>query len=513
MASPGSVFGKSRSATSKVSKRSRLEKTLHLHVDSDILKAISLQTSLQHLGALWRMQPMKMSLQKLQKVNLKAQSAAGYDMFLSHTWHTSGASKFWSMLLRCHASKFVLGWFVGTVLVIILVLTRTLEWELFDHIDHPVPEGKSPSDVCFPWAPWVTVIGFLGGMISLCTAPYFSCAGSSLCFLDMVCIDQTDSELKERGVYGIGGWLSVSTELRILWSPPYFSRLWCVFELAAYRTANPEGHITFQPVFVENLVLTATCFGFMAQLIDLTERQFPTISGVRAVGITVDCIILVVLIWHLQRRWRQQRSALADLAAFDMDGVSCSDAFDRAFVTSAIEGWYGGLDGFTRYVRGPVREELLERFESLHLPFSFYNAMVLPFLGLYIDYALAMQMAEGHSTKEEVASHFFSKGLPRYFCLLICVKLSFDLAHRYAHRRQTTWVDLKATVAITMIFTVMNLTTQTLAPICYDAGLGASLATASVHGLAALLVYALPHLLRRRAGASEAEPEELPAAS
>lgn len=29
---------------------------------------------------------------------------------------------------------------------------------------------------------------------------------------------------------------------------------------------------------------------------------------------------------------------------------------------------YGGLDGFTRYVRGPVREELLERFESLHLP-------------------------------------------------------------------------------------------------------------------------------------------------
>ena len=27
---------------------------------------------------------------RLQKVNLKAQSAAGYDMFLSHTWHTSG---------------------------------------------------------------------------------------------------------------------------------------------------------------------------------------------------------------------------------------------------------------------------------------------------------------------------------------------------------------------------------------------------------------------------------------
>jgi len=27
-----------------------------------------------------------------------------------------------------------------------------------------------------------------------------------------------------------------------------------------------------------------------------------------------------------------------------MDGVSCSDAFDRAFVTSAIEGWYLGAE-------------------------------------------------------------------------------------------------------------------------------------------------------------------------
>ena len=41
----------------------------------------------------------------------------------------------------------------------------------------------------------------------------------------MVCVDQTDAELRERGIYGIGGWLSVSKELRILWSPPYFSPL------------------------------------------------------------------------------------------------------------------------------------------------------------------------------------------------------------------------------------------------------------------------------------------------
>ena len=33
-------------------------------------------------------------------------------------------------------------------------------------------------------------------------------------------------ELMERGIYGLGGFLSVSKELRVLWSTPYLSRLW-----------------------------------------------------------------------------------------------------------------------------------------------------------------------------------------------------------------------------------------------------------------------------------------------
>ena len=35
----------------------------------------------------------------------------------------------------------------------------------------------------------------------------------------------------------------------------YLSRLWCVFEIAAYRAANPEGEIELAPIFVELTVL------------------------------------------------------------------------------------------------------------------------------------------------------------------------------------------------------------------------------------------------------------------
>ena len=41
----------------------------------------------------------------------------------------------------------------------------------------------------------------------------------------MVSIHQTDPQLMERGIYGLGGFLKVAKELRVLWSPPYLSRL------------------------------------------------------------------------------------------------------------------------------------------------------------------------------------------------------------------------------------------------------------------------------------------------
>ena len=71
---------------------------------------------------------------------------------------------------------------------------------------------------------------------------------------------------------------SLWQEMRVLWSTPYFTRLWnlggfadfprsfreadkafccfqshprCVFEVAAFRTAKPAGRLAFRPLFVE----------------------------------------------------------------------------------------------------------------------------------------------------------------------------------------------------------------------------------------------------------------------
>lgn len=58
---------------------------------------------------------------------------------------------------------------------------------------------------------------------------------------DKVCIHQADAELKAAGISAIGGFIGRSQTLLVAWDELYFSRLWCPFEIAAFRFANPAG--------------------------------------------------------------------------------------------------------------------------------------------------------------------------------------------------------------------------------------------------------------------------------
>lgn len=65
-------------------------------------------------------------------------------------------------------------------------------------------------------------------------------------FLDCVCIAQHDEELKKAGIQALGGFLTQSQELLILWSPRTFTRLWCNFELACFLRQNVASSGKFQ---------------------------------------------------------------------------------------------------------------------------------------------------------------------------------------------------------------------------------------------------------------------------
>eukprot|EP00971_Amphidinium_carterae_P097168 1923054-Amphidinium_carterae.1 len=57
-------------------------------------------------------------------------------------------------------------------------------------------------------------------------------------FLDRLCIHQWDEDLKDLGVKSLGKVVATSHEIMVLWSPDYFERMWCVFELATFAASN-----------------------------------------------------------------------------------------------------------------------------------------------------------------------------------------------------------------------------------------------------------------------------------
>jgi len=175
----------------------------------------------------------------------------------------------------------------------------------------------------------------------------------------VVSIHQVDQELMERGIYGLGGFLRVSRELRVLWSAPYLSRLWCVFELAAYGKANPDGRMVLAPLFIEAGVLLSLLGTYFAAFLFAVGFVLDWQFELRFVGYVIALAPIYVLM-HLFRRTNMAKlKLLSDLQTFDVARADCRTDFDREFIHRAITEWYGSKEKFTQYVRGPLRDELL----------------------------------------------------------------------------------------------------------------------------------------------------------
>merc|ERR1712130_53584 len=68
------------------------------------------------------------------------------------------------------------------------------------------------------------------------------------CFLDICCIDQASNESKQQGILKLGAYLNCSDNFIVLFDPSYFTRTWCVFELACYCRLSSLQKVKFVPL-------------------------------------------------------------------------------------------------------------------------------------------------------------------------------------------------------------------------------------------------------------------------
>ena len=455
-ACPGEVEAEDGDLQIAVSKpattRSRILQMPHFDVDPELLRGIELRQSLRRFGKLWRESPLDLQIQERAGLWERSKPVQSYDVFLSHTWLTPGRWKVLALVIQCGWKQIILVWCICiSVLGIIVVV-----------VEPPMPFRYISGTLGFttpcPFGPWMLSGSFVAMMLGLALVPYTPaiCQKSSVCFLDVACIHQTDEDLMARGVYGLGGFLRQSAELKVLWSPPYLTRLWCVFELAAYHAANPAGKVTLSPVFVETGLLIMVVGSHMASAI--SEVIF--VSSVFGDGVTISeydfvaylgGLLPVFIIIHLLRKViRDRHHMIASLQTFAVSDAQCRSDFDREFIQNAICAWYGSEKAFEDFVRHSLREELMGIACTSRIPWHYIPLVAAPVVASTFDCITSMVI--GRAPAEVVLTHFLGFSLAQsFFWFFPSLSLIIYLCDRWAFPVREGW-DHATTFLIFLAF-------------------------------------------------------------
>jgi len=442
-------------------------------VDAEIARGISLRESLRQGGRLWLTCPAKLDEKSRAALWNRSRPVKQFDVFLSHAWKTAGRWKLLSLLLQSCSHKVLFAWVLGVGAAAALSLLGVLPspWTFQTRV-----EGL---DVSIRFGPWILLASFLATLLGLPSAPYLPSTRreSDVCFVDVASIHQSDTDLMERGIYGIGGFLSISSELRVLWSAPYLSRcsirgLWCVFELAAFRTANPSGKITLSPLFVEMIVVMILLMQYFYLGIWWSLRTLRAevcFNMSHALGV-LPCFVVL----HVLRKVHVVKHTLfSKLESFDISEAQCSSDFDKNFIRTAIVQWYGSEGAFTDFVRGPLREEL---GASAHCC-------------TFLDYELLLLSPVAASVLTVICGAWLG-GLPHHAIAVqlvssislglvwgrMSIKLSLCLCDRFAQPRWNDARDYLQTLLVFLIFAAFVFAATVLSYSAKSYSLKASLA-------------------------------------
>ena len=207
-----------------------------------IRRGVSVSAALSELGSVFRTRPDALPENRKAALFLKSESAQQIDEFISHSWGSSGLQKYLTLLL--HESA---GW------AILSSLLAALSTVCFQHLVCELPgnsltyEGFEPLfRVPQVLGGWEFMAATLAGAVALFAVP--ALLRRKLYFVDCLCIHQTDLELKLQGIRHLGGFVAMSRSLTVLWDEQYFSRLWCVYELAVFKSTHPDRPVRLLPL-------------------------------------------------------------------------------------------------------------------------------------------------------------------------------------------------------------------------------------------------------------------------
>ena len=143
------------------------------------------------------------------------------DYFVSHSWRQGRWIKLFALCKHLH-------WAFAFALSVVALVVSAAAY--FTWAPDTLCTDRQPASVYIRASAVVVVPGvvfavamFLGHRVPFLQAD---------CFVDKLCIHQTDDRLKAKAIDSFDLYLRFSRRMIVLWSPPYMTRIWCVYELS-----------------------------------------------------------------------------------------------------------------------------------------------------------------------------------------------------------------------------------------------------------------------------------------
>ena len=202
------------------------------------------------------------------------------------------------------------------------------------------------------------------------------CTRSPQVFLDKLSISQHDETLKTKGVQSIGLFIRRSRKVMVLWSPEYFSRLWCCFEIAALlKTVEDDGRsgkssldkrLVMRPVALGQVAIACLLIVYLQTFLANALYMGDVIStyGNAVYVMIFSPFILIMMMSHsFLRHYILSRRALnMQLEQFSFEQAECSSERDRTTIKVLLDLWFSdkamhgdSVSYFNSLVRGRVK--------------------------------------------------------------------------------------------------------------------------------------------------------------
>lgn len=345
------------------------------------------------------------------------------DVFVSHSWHASGALKFLAVSgYHNSVAATVIGslsfclflslWLVG----MLPTWKKSIDYNFVDSLllgCTPPVNAAAWGGLGFSGA-YVVVVLFWQqlkyGLLCLFGMQRYE----SVFFFDKACIHQDDPMLKRKGINAIGGFLLRSRKLLIVWEQTHFERMWCVFEMAVWLTLGRPQDIIFLPIslyafeFFLTITIALSCVVWIGLLaLELPQWFVRVLTAWGLAGRLIPFFLFFLLAWvalpcvvySVRKYIRARDNILLQLQKFTVANAKCTDENDRTYITDIICNMYGGVDSFDMDLRDNIRMTLSAQLgEAMTIPYwLLFRSFSVP---LFLIFGVEFTLAFPTNTKE-----------------------------------------------------------------------------------------------------------------